>query len=92
MVAANPRVAPVGCRPGQAIYEASRQPWFDFEYAPTRTRLTLCECQWFVRCLPPGIEPKRAGSIGRLTKMVVAPTGNGKQRDCCPHETFVAAF
>jgi len=64
-------------RASRAVYEAMPQPWFDFEYDPTRTRLTLCECRWFLRRLPPGIEPKRVGSIGRLTEMVVVPKANG---------------
>jgi len=75
-------------RAGRRVYEAMPQPWFDFEYDSTRTRLTLCECQWFLRRLPRGTEPRRVGSIGRLTEMVVAPTTAGGQQTCNPHEIF----
>jgi hypothetical protein len=69
-------------RASRRVYEATPQPWFDFEYDPTRTRLTLCECQWFLDRLPSGLEPKRAGSIGRLTETVVVP---GASDDALSH-------
>ncbi|MFO8013877.1 MAG: hypothetical protein R6X20_11310, partial [Phycisphaerae bacterium] len=72
-------------RASRRVYEATPQPWFDFEYDPTRTRLTLCECRWFLRRLAGSIQPKRAGSIGRLTEMAVAPGPDGQQRICNPH-------
>jgi hypothetical protein len=65
-------------RASRAVYEATPQPWFDFEYDATRTRLTVCECRWFVRRLTQGIEPKGVGSIGRFTEMVVAPSAKNQ--------------
>ncbi|MFO8013096.1 MAG: hypothetical protein R6X20_07305, partial [Phycisphaerae bacterium] len=73
-------------RASRAVYETTPQPWFDFACDPTRTRLTLCECRWFTRRLPPSIEPKCAGSVGRLTEMVVAPSSKGQQQIRNPHE------
>ena len=73
-------------RASRMVYEATPQPWFDFEYDPTLTRLTLCECRWFLRRLPRGLEPKRAGTVGRLAEMVVAPSAGGQQRTCNPYE------
>ncbi|MFO8014129.1 MAG: hypothetical protein R6X20_12585 [Phycisphaerae bacterium] len=72
-------------RASRAVYESTPQPWFDFACDPTHTRLTLCECQWFQRRLPEGIEPKRAGAVGRLTEMVVAPNTDGQRRACNPY-------
>jgi len=66
-------------RASRAVYEATPQLWFDFEHNATRTRLTLCECRWFLRRLPTGVEPKRAGLVGRLTETVVAPSIDGRQ-------------
>jgi len=73
-------------RASRAVYEATPQPWFDFACDPTRTGLTLCECRWFLRRLPRGANPKRAGTVGRLTEMVVAPSADGQQRTCNPYE------
>ncbi|MFO8007992.1 MAG: hypothetical protein R6V05_09665 [Candidatus Brocadiia bacterium] len=73
-------------RASRTVYEATPQPWFDFEYDVTRTRLTLCECRWFLRRLPRGVIPKRAGSVGRLTEMVVAPSADGRPQIRHPYE------
>jgi len=73
-------------RASRRVYEATPQPWFDFACDATRTRLTLCECRWFLRRLPRGANPKRAGTVGRLTEMVVAPSADGQQRTCNPYE------
>jgi len=79
-------------RASRAVYEATPQPWFDFEYDATRTRLTLCECRWFLRRLPAGVEPKRAGTVGRLTEMVVAPSADGEKRIRNPYEVPVGTL
>jgi len=79
-------------RASRRVYEAMPQPWFDFEYNPTRTRLTLCECRWFLRRLPRGIKPRRVGSIGRLTEMVVAPSADGEKRIRNPYEVPVGTL
>ena len=79
-------------RASRKVYEATPQPWFDFEYDPTRTRLTLCECRRFLRRLPQGIEPKRVGTIGRLTEMVVAPGADGRPRISNPHEIYAGTL
>jgi len=76
-------------RASRAVYEAMPQPWFDFEYNPTRTRLTLCECRWFLRRLPAGVKAKYAGTIGRLMEMVVALSTDGRQHTLNLHQ-FVA--
>jgi len=72
-------------RASRAAYEATPQPWFDFEYDATRTRLTLCECQWFLRRLPLDIQPKRGGNVGRLCEMVFAPTSDCRCQTWNPH-------
>ena len=75
-VAAAVGLAGVGARNTQL------EIWAD----PTRTRLTLCECRWFARRLPADIEPRRVGSIGRLTEMVVVPSAGGPRHILNPHQ------
>ena len=90
-----------GCfRASRPVYEAMSPPWFDFGYDATLTRKTMCECVCFANrlsalSLAPACQgeakrspvvPLQVGIVGRLTELVLTPTGHGRMRIVSPHE------
>ena len=77
-----------GCfHASRRVYESLPPPWFDFGYDETLTRKTQCECTRFAKRLPQ--KPLQVGVIGRLTEVVLIPTGRGRMRIISPHDLLV---
>jgi len=90
-----------GCfRASRGVYEAMPPPWFDFGYDAALAQKTQCECAYFAErlsalSLAPACQgeaerspvvPLQVGIIGRLTELVLIPTGPGRMRIVSPHE------
>ena len=72
---------PTGCvRIARRVFERLDEPWFVYETDATIRLVTCCEAATFTKkCVAAGFNPKPAGRIGHLLRMVAMPPGPGHQ-------------